>query len=153
MKCLSLWQPWATLIAIGEKKIETRSWYTSYRGPLAIHAAKKWNKELEDICFEPQFREVLEPHRPNVAGAYFYDDALEFILPRGCIVCFVELIDCFLITTENKPSGNEYLFGDYTPGRYAWVTKNVAKLLEPIPFIGKQGLFDIELKLTEETNG
>jgi len=40
MKAISLWEPWATAIAIGAKKIETRSWATSYRGPLAIHAAK-----------------------------------------------------------------------------------------------------------------
>lgn len=40
MKALSLTQPWATLVAIGAKKIETRSWSTSYRGPVAIHASK-----------------------------------------------------------------------------------------------------------------
>jgi activating signal cointegrator 1 len=41
MKALSLWQPWASLVALGIKTIETRSWETKYRGPLAIHAAKK----------------------------------------------------------------------------------------------------------------
>lgn len=40
MKALSLWQPWATLIAIGAKQYETRGWSTPYRGPLIIHAAK-----------------------------------------------------------------------------------------------------------------
>ena len=39
MKTLSLIQPWASLIALGEKRIETRSWGTRYRGPLAIHAS------------------------------------------------------------------------------------------------------------------
>lgn len=38
---LSLWQPWATLVALGVKTIETRSWSTHYRGPLAIHAAAR----------------------------------------------------------------------------------------------------------------
>ncbi len=41
MKAISLWQPWATFVALGVKTIETRSWKTSYRGPLAIHAAKR----------------------------------------------------------------------------------------------------------------
>ena len=41
MKALSLWQPWASLVALRVKTIETRSWSTSYRGPLAIHAAKR----------------------------------------------------------------------------------------------------------------
>lgn len=38
MRAITLWQPWASLIAIGAKTIETRSWSTAYRGPLAIHA-------------------------------------------------------------------------------------------------------------------
>lgn len=32
MKALSLTQPWATLMAIGAKRIETRSWGAAYRG-------------------------------------------------------------------------------------------------------------------------
>lgn len=37
----SLWQPWASLVALGVKTIETRSWSTKYRGPLMIHASKR----------------------------------------------------------------------------------------------------------------
>ena len=48
MKALSLWQPWASLIAAGVKKVETRHWPTAYRGPIAIHAAKR----LESDCGE-----------------------------------------------------------------------------------------------------
>lgn len=40
MKALTIRQPWASLIAHGVKTIETRSWSTEYRGPLAIHAGK-----------------------------------------------------------------------------------------------------------------
>lgn len=39
---LTLTQPWATLVALGEKHYETRSWDTGYRGLVAIHAAKKF---------------------------------------------------------------------------------------------------------------
>jgi len=45
MKAISLWQPWATLISIGAKRIETRSWETLYRGSIVIHAAKRWSKD------------------------------------------------------------------------------------------------------------
>ena len=45
MRALSLWQPWASGIALGAKRIETRSWSTPYRVPIAIHAAKKWGGE------------------------------------------------------------------------------------------------------------
>lgn len=41
MKVITLWEPWASLIAVGAKMIETRSWNTNYRGRIAIHAAKK----------------------------------------------------------------------------------------------------------------
>lgn len=41
MKALTLYQPWATLVALGVKTIETRSWATKYRGPLAIHAGAR----------------------------------------------------------------------------------------------------------------
>ncbi len=41
MKAITIWQPWASLIACGAKKFETRSWATNYRGPIAIHVAKK----------------------------------------------------------------------------------------------------------------
>ena len=40
IKALSLWQPWASAIAVGYKHYETRSWKTDYRGWLGIHAAK-----------------------------------------------------------------------------------------------------------------
>ncbi|MCB2188832.1 MAG: ASCH domain-containing protein [Deltaproteobacteria bacterium] len=39
MKCLSIRQPWASLIVAGMKDVENRSWATKYRGPVLIHAA------------------------------------------------------------------------------------------------------------------
>ena len=51
MKALTLTQPWASLMELGQKEVETRSWYTGYRGELVIHAAKgfpKWAKETAD---------------------------------------------------------------------------------------------------------
>ena len=40
MKALSVKQPWANLIASGEKTIETRTWSTNHRGPLLIVSSK-----------------------------------------------------------------------------------------------------------------
>lgn len=58
MRILTLTQPWASLIAIGAKTLETRSWRTGYRGPLAIHYA---------LCHMEPFRSVLRPHFARVA--------------------------------------------------------------------------------------
>lgn len=134
MKAISLWQPWASAMALGFKKIETRSWSTNYRGPLFIHAAKKvikWpslyiQKVFDKTAFQP-------------------DD-----LPFGQILCQVDLIDCKKIFIHNQPSGEmERLMGDYTPGRYMWATDNLQTLF-PFPFKGKQGIFDVPDDLVRE---
>ena len=61
VRILTLWEPWATLMAIGAKRIETRSWATRYRGPLAIHAARGGLKlwELHGLLNQKPFREAF----------------------------------------------------------------------------------------------
>ncbi|MYC08182.1 MAG: ASCH domain-containing protein [Chloroflexi bacterium] len=46
MRALSLRQPWASMVADGRKTIETRTWRTNYRGPLAIHASARPHDDL-----------------------------------------------------------------------------------------------------------
>lgn len=149
MKCISLWQPWATLMAIGAKKIETRSWETLYRGPLAIHAAKKWDRELLAMCRTEPFRSVLLKAALEADGvASHADQALSF----GAIVCVVNLDDCRRVHDGWVPdvSDNEIAFGDYTPGRFAWITSGVRRLDKPIPFRGAQGLFEVPDNLVHQ---
>ena len=60
-----MWQPWASLIAIGAKQIETRHWPTKYRGPIAIHTAKRIHKsEMRELDCRKSFREALAELRP-----------------------------------------------------------------------------------------
>jgi activating signal cointegrator 1 len=73
MKALSLWQPWATLVAIGAKRLETRGyWPYAYRGDLAIHAARRWTQELRALCESEPFRSLLTAealkHWPDIPG-------------------------------------------------------------------------------------
>jgi hypothetical protein len=49
MKAITLWQPWATLLAVGCKHMETRSWPTKYRGEILIHASKKPYSQVRKI--------------------------------------------------------------------------------------------------------
>ena len=154
MKALSLMQPWATLIAQGAKRIETRSWSTSYRGPLAIHASKGLPGWVADaVRSEPQFTNALgdlfNPH-----GRVLGD------LPRGCIIAIAELISVKFITENSDgwnwfgPTGRwfdyeitdqERAFGDYTPGRYAWLLADVRPIDAPIPAKGALGLWETPL--------
>ena len=130
MKAISLWQPWATLMALGLKKIETRSWATKYRGPLLIHAAQKIIQYL-DLPFPLQC--IFYPYK-----ALHYKD-----LQRGGIIATVNLIDCVETNVRNSPEKPELFYGDYTPGRFMWITSNVRPFKKIIPYRGYQGLFNV----------
>jgi len=52
MKALSIRQPWAYLIASGQKDIENRSWRTHFRGKFYIHAGKKIDKVAYETLVE-----------------------------------------------------------------------------------------------------
>lgn len=134
MRFISLWQPWATLMALGLKLNETRSWSTSYRGPLAIHAAKtteclKDEDYVDDLLGKAG---VIGPEETAVGGTEW---------PLGQILAVVTLVDC--VPTEeirDRLSRRELAFGNYSDQRFAWVTKDRRRLASPIPFRGLQGL-------------
>lgn len=125
MKTLSLIQPWATLVALGAKRIETRSFRVSYRGELAIHASKG---------FPPKARGFAETERAL--------GRLPGRLPFGAIVAVARLVDV-RPTQEVAPeiSALERLYGDYGFGRYAWILEDVEMLPEPVPAKGSLGLW------------
>lgn len=144
MKALTLTQPWATLVACGAKRIETRSWTTSYRGPLAIHAAKGWRGEHRTAC-------VIEPFYTELRRALGPDANTIHDLPRGAIIATVDLVDVLLIGSDgdlligyNVPPLEE-AFGDFTSGRYAWMLAN-AQLVDPVQCRGALGLWNVPAK-------
>ena len=126
VRAITLHQPWATLMAKGLKKIETRSWYTAYRGLLVIHAAAYIEKyDLGYIKADLKYRLRLE-----------LED-----LPTRCMLGICELSDCEMILLDNSPARPEYDYGNYKPGRYMWKTKNMCELRQPIPARGYQRLW------------
>ena len=141
MKALTLWQPWATLMALGEKKIETRCWSTFYRGPVAIHAASmKPAKFLGRSRYTPEFGEeiaaVLKIDIDAVGPAIAQ-------MPRGVVLCIVELVtieqaERVVIDLPQR----EKLFGNYEAGRYAWHTKLLEVFDPPIPAKGNRKLWE-----------
>ena len=144
MKALTLTQPWATLVAIGAKRIETRSWQTKYRGPLAIHAAKgfpKWAREFtsDPVCFEARVKgHARYPVNPYPLGCVLATCTLANVLP-------VEVVDntgnVFNVSLEPL-SDQERAFGDYSLGRFAWILEDVRILPEPIPAKGARSLWE-----------
>lgn len=128
MKCISLWQPWATLWVMGLKINETRHWSTNVRGEVAVHAALKWNKDLEKLCLD---------------DTYFRNALKGIELPRGGIVGTVTISGCLQITERNAPRWPERAFGDYGLGRFMWPTSARRMFKTPIPFRGAQGFFNV----------
>ena len=131
MKALTLTQPWATLIAIGAKSIETRSWKTNYRGLLAIHDAV--GGYTDDVWFAK-----VEPFYSCLRRAGIESRQQ---IPLGGIVAICYLAD-IKPTGEVHITQQERAFGDYTPGRFAWFLDDVTRLTPPIGVKGKQGLWD-----------
>lgn len=131
MKALTLWQPWASLIAWGEKQYETRSWPTPYRGLLAIHAGL--NDDTQELLrLNSFYRE-----------AFFRGRRLSTPVPKGAVLCLVNLVDC-VPTAGLSITQKEQNFGDYSSGRFAWKLELVEVFPAPIPAKGKQGLWEWE---------
>jgi len=135
MKALTLTQPWASLVAIGAKRIETRSWSTSYRGPLAIHAAKGFPRDARELS------------RCKRLGVLFGTD---YEYPRGVVIATCRLMACVSTTEligksvyESDMTEQEEIFGNYEPGRWGWMLADI-KACDPIPAKGALGLWDWE---------
>lgn len=158
MKTLTLTQPWASLVACGAKRIETRSWSTSYRGSLAIHAAKGFPADAKDFTYAKLTRDCLLAGNLGLkVERSFYEGGgvhrLDTQLPRGSIVATCQLVDvlptvsvgCLSGVFEDWPdldTEQERAFGNYDPGRFAWVLENVEMLGDPIAAKGALGLWE-----------
>lgn len=131
MRAISLTQPWATAIAIGVKQYETRSWSTSFRGLIAIHASKAFPKWARDFASTEHTLGRL-PNR----------------VPLGAIVATARIVGVFRVE-EIAPqlSAIERLYGDYSAGRYAWQLADVRALAEPIPCKGALSLWSVPVEI------
>lgn len=184
MKALTLWQPWASLVSLGVKSIETRSWSTDYRGPLAIHAARKrpasWTR-LGDYRVKGFGRYGLALLGPGLPEFRSTPRLEGYQLPLGAVVATCTLTD--VVPTEalgvsalpgwegwhyqvngaptrhvTGPDTNpgprrwpdlpvvmgldQLPYGDFTPGRYAWLLDDVQPLDPPVAARGRQQLWE-----------
>jgi len=164
MKALSLWQPWASAIACGAKRVETRDWNPDFRGRILIHASRRRViTELVEYECDPCWRAALSPLGWDSAR-----DPLENIarLPFGAIVAVADLAWCDrtedfeedeLGAIRTRPGldseiyyWTERMLGDFRPGRWGWRLGPIWGLDEPVPWRGGQGLFDVP---TDDFNG
>lgn len=143
MKAITLSQPWASLVAISAKKIETRGWRTSYRGPLAIHAAKGFPAKARVFCESPTVWRALgwseSSAMPSLRfGVVVATCNLVDILPMRASLCLSGVFDDY----PDLDTPQERAFGDYSAGRWAWILKDIVQLPEPIPAKGALSLWE-----------
>ena len=121
-RALSIRQPWAELILLGRKRYELRSWKTSHRGPILIHAAQRVDK--------------LET---SMAGLDVEN------LAAGAIVGMVDIVDCEPFTPEiaDELRQAQSYFREWVPNLYAWKLERPLRMPEPIPYRGALGLFRV----------
>jgi hypothetical protein len=133
MRALSVSQPWASLLVLGIKCLETRSWQTVHRGPLLIHASRNFNRAGRALC-------VQEPICTALRGVGI-DSWRQ--LPLGAVLGVVELRACVRVEDAGPVPPEELPLGDFTPGRWLWQVAQPQRLTAPVPYRGKLGLFEI----------
>ena len=143
MKALTLWEPYASLVALGHKTVETRSWAAPrdlIGGRIAIHAAKR-AMDLRDW--------------PNELLFKISDEAPEMLEQQphyGCVVATARLAACGQVNYVQK--GQAYyvypstpgqvaidVYGDFSRGRYLWILDEIQRLDPPVPARGRQGVW------------
>jgi hypothetical protein len=176
MKAISLWQPWASLIACGAKPFETRDWAPPadmIGKPIAICAAKKIDKDAipfaEDLMYGQHEDGKFDLADKLDATMSLTPEELMGVfgmalMPIGCIVATAILDAAFQLgeraSFTARPAANVIKrmvsrptpacftvryddFGDYSPGRWAWLLSDVKPINPPIPVKGHQKIFDL----------
>lgn len=137
-KCLTISQPWASLIADGSKWIENRSWPTKYRGTLVIHAGK--------------------------GSQYLSKDELKEY-PTGCVIAVCRLVACVrlqqVLHIANSPGSErderipgssrtwlQAAMNQHAEGPWCWILED-AWPCKPVPIRGGQKIWQADLPVLE----
>lgn len=132
MKVLSIKEPFASLVCLGKKKIETRSWKTNYRGRIYVHASLK-----KVVVKDDRYRKLIKLLPENYNFKY------------GKIICKANLVDCIYMDDEFlkkiKTNETEFLCGHYEVGRYAWILDDVEVSNKPISAKGRLGIWNYNI--------
>jgi hypothetical protein len=145
IKALTIHQPWAALLAYGDKRYETRSWSTAFRGRIAIHAgvSQQGMQWLSHDRRDPSagiIRNLI-----NTSPEY-----TKSARTLGAIIAVGRLSAIYRSEAmRDHISEQEKLLGDYRDRRFGWEISDVVILPHPVNFSGKQGLWEWTPTLSE----
>jgi len=125
--CMSMHQPLASLLVMGIKIHEGRTWYSQHRGRLWIHAGSK-EPSPEDIAAYEQF---YRGRRPGVTFPAKY--------PTSCLLGSVDVTDWLAQEEyrETHPTGE-------SASPYVAVCTNPQELVLKFPMKGEHKIFKLE---------
>lgn len=130
MKCLTLNQPYADLLANGKKKIEVRKWNTNFRGEFLIHAAKTINLMACNIL-------NIDPDscvRGSIIGKCYLYDVKMYTSNQDLLMDF----ELNFVVDEKK-------FDDKRKRIYGFLIRDAVRFSKAIPYKGKLGFFNVDI--------
>ncbi|XP_061671308.1 activating signal cointegrator 1 isoform X2 [Syngnathoides biaculeatus] len=121
--CLSMHQPWASLLVKGIKRVEGRTWYTSHRGRLWIAAAAK----------KPTPQEIAEVEA-MYSSIYKKETRFPSDYPTGCLLGCVNVTDCLSQEQFREQFPN---ICEESSSPFVFICSNSQELLVKFPMKGK----------------
>lgn len=133
MKAISIWQPWVWAILHAGKRLENRGWQAQYRGPILLHASKRF---VDREVFETMKEDIL----PLAGPRHLLPKVTMGMLRASCghMVGRAFVVD-WISPIDEIPAGQE----PWYMGSYALVLDDVRPLVRPIAVPGQLGLFDV----------
>lgn len=146
MKVITVTEPWATLVVIGAKKYETRSWARPAQGRLLVHAAKGMPRyALNAVLERGQIQTTLCEH---------FGDSQTGVLDRlndrrGKIIGSVAHVGCFRTEDVRDMAifSRERAFGDFSDNRFAWGLHHPRAFKTFVPVRGSLGIWTLPEEL------
>lgn len=145
LPAISVWQPWASLLAHQVKRFETRGWApaSSLIGRMMAICASKTTQGMDCYAGEedgPESLRIQGLRQMRRAGVDLHH------LPLGMVVGVGVLAEVVPTQGDRRPaiSPLEESLGDWSAGRKAWRFDDLHPLAQPIPVLGRQGLFTLD---------
>jgi hypothetical protein len=123
LRALSIRQPWADLILWGVKDVENRTWGTSFRGTLLIHAGTK--VEWEAVARLRRRLGIVLP--------------AEYRPATGAVLGTVELVDC--VTSHASP---------FFSGPFGFTLRAPVRFPEAVLYPGRLGIFPVPREVLDQ---
>ena len=145
MKVITLWEPWATFVAMKWKTIETRT-HQRFKGltgqRIAIHAAMKFDKT---IPWGKYFR-------PNISMSQVDNIIKSACLNKGAIVCTAMVTDVRWAPNVNFVEREEWNLKAMceVAGKFCLFLDDIELFKPTIPFRGRQGIFEVPDHIIKE---